>query len=110
MKRVTVLLRSAPTRRLVEALRMSVGQTLAEHRVRLIFLDDAVYILQEAQENEREEIRLPLETLALLGHEMIAESESLEARGVHTTRKGVRRASRAEIAELLLESDLVMTW
>jgi hypothetical protein len=91
---------------------MSVGQTLADHRGRLIFVADAVYILGEANPSVvgGGDVSLPLDTLELLGHELIAESESLDARNVRVARPSVRRADRVEVARFLLESDIVITW
>lgn len=113
-KQVTVLFRGTPfaSRRLAEGLRMGVGQTLAEHRVRLIFVGDAVYILGGGTPSAigGGEVALPLETLGMLGGELVAEAEALEARGVRLVYSNVRLASRAEIARLLLESDVVIAW
>jgi sulfur relay (sulfurtransferase) DsrF/TusC family protein len=114
MATVAVLLRSAPfgSRRSAEALRMSVGQTLADNQVRLIFAADAVYILSDVQPDliEGGEVRRPLETLRMLGHSLLAERESLEERGIERVPEGIRPVSRAEVAEALLHSDVVIVW
>lgn len=113
-KRVTVLFRGTPfaNRRVAEGLRMSVGQTLADHHVRLIFVGDAVYTLGEANPSllGGGEIKLPLETLAMLGGDVVAERESFETRKIRVIYPFVRFVSREEIAHLLLESEAVITW
>lgn len=91
---------------------MSVGQTLGDHRVRLIFTADAVYILGETKPSlvGGGDVALPLETLGLLEHELVAEAESLDERGIRVVYPNVRRANREEVARSLLESDVALTW
>ena len=91
---------------------MSVGQTLADHEVRLILCGDAVYILKEVDPGQIEggDIQLPLETLRMLGHPIYAEAESLEERGVTSLVDGVETISRADVAAMLAECDVVLPW
>lgn len=114
MSKVSVILRGAPfgTRRPAEALRMSVGQTLADNEVRLIFAGDSVYILGDVNPSliGGGAVQRPLETLRMLGHAIYAEAESLDERGVTPAVPGVERIPRARIAELLAESDVTIAW
>jgi sulfur relay (sulfurtransferase) DsrF/TusC family protein len=114
MAEVAVILRSGAfnNRRSAEALRMSVGQTLAENHVRLIFAGDAVYLLGKSAPGliGGGDIRLPLETLRMLGHPVYAEAESLEERGFGALPDGVQKVSRADVARMLAECHVVIAW
>jgi len=113
-KRVSVVIRRAPigTVRTAEALRMSVGLTLGDNAVRVVFAGDGVYaLLPTAPETVgAQELAKPIETLRQLGHELVAERESLAARGIGQPAYEVTQRTRAEIAALLAESDVVMGW
>ena len=107
---VTTLIRSGAFRskRTAEAMRMTVGQTLADHDVRLIFAEEAVFALLAAERNE--ETAQPLETLRMLGRPIYAEAESLAERGVASLPAGVERIGRLEAARMLAESGAVYIW
>ena len=91
---------------------MAVGQTLADNDVRLIFAEDCVYILQENNPSliDGGDFQRSIETLRMLNRPMYAEAESLNERGVTPTVKGVTTISRAEVARMLAESDVVIPW
>ena len=91
---------------------MSVGQTLADNEVRLILAEDAVYILGDAEPEKigGGEMVRPLETLRMLGHSVYAESESLDARGLAKLSGDFERLSRSNVARMLGDSDVVLTW
>jgi sulfur relay (sulfurtransferase) DsrF/TusC family protein len=115
MGRVSVVIKGSPfnSLRCSEALRMSLGLTLADdNRVSVIFVGDAVYALLEAQPEliESPEVGRHLETLLMLGHELIAEEEALQERGLEEFQYPVERRSRQEVAGLLAESTAVMVW
>ena len=87
MKKVTVVLQKSPfnTLRNSEALRMSLGLTLANNAVSVIFTSDAVYNLLPAFP---ENIKSPafgrhIEMLNTLKCKLIAEKESMEERDVN---------------------------
>ncbi len=91
---------------------MSVGLTLGGNAVRVILADDGVYaLLPTAPETVgAQDLAKPIEMLLQLGHELVAERESLAARGVGQPAYGVAQRTRDEIAALLAESDVVMGW
>lgn len=113
-KQVSVVVRSVPisTVRVAEALRMSVGLTLSGNAVRVVFAGDGVYaLLPTAPETVgSQELAKPIETLLRLGHELVAERESLEAREIGPPAYEATQRTRAEIAVLLAESDVVIGW
>ena len=114
MKKVTVVLQKSPfnTLRNSEALRMSLGLTLANNAVSVIFTSDAVYNLLPAFP---ENIKSPafgrhIEMLNTLKCKLIAEKESMEERGIKEAKFSVEVKSRDEIFKLLKESKAVITY
>ena len=114
MKTTTVIISQPPlgTLRVAEALRMSVGLTLRDDAVQVLFVGDGVYaLLQTAPEK----VAMPdyikhMETIKQLGHRIFAERQSLEARGIDGTAFDVEVVTRAEVAGLLLDSDGVIRY
>lgn len=113
-KTVTVLVRTTPLRshRAAEALRMAVGQTLADHRVQLILSGPAVYILGEVRPEQigGVQVQRSLDTLRMLGHPILVEQESLQASGLLQPPEGVEVRSRSEVAALLANSEVIYIW
>ncbi|MCZ7384589.1 MAG: DsrE family protein [Candidatus Methanoperedens sp.] len=112
MKKITVVVRNLPmnTRRNAEALRMSVGLTLREDKVTVIFLDDGVY---SATQTKPELINLKslnkeFEALSMLKCQMLADRYSMEKRGISTLVTNVRAIEREEIVKTITESDIVI--
>lgn len=114
MKKVAVVLRKTPfgTLRNSEALRMSVGLTLAENAVQVLFVSDGVYMLlpTSPQLVGSPEVAQHLETLKLLGHQLVAEEEALEERGLANLKYDAEIVSRRQIADILAASDVVIPW
>lgn len=113
-KTISVLLRKVPldTVRNAEALRMSLGLTLRDDRVQVIFLEDGVYTLLNTSP---EAIGAPpmarhLETLQGLDCPLVVEKESLEERGLGQILLPVEIKTRAEIAALLAQSNIVISY
>jgi sulfur relay (sulfurtransferase) DsrF/TusC family protein len=114
MKTTTVIISQAPlgTLRVAEALRMSVGLTLRDDAVQVLFVGDGVYaLLQTAPEK----VAMPdyirhIETIKQLGHRILAERESLDERGIDQPTHGAEVISRSEVAGLLIESDGVVRY
>ena len=112
MKKITVIVRNLPfnTRRNAEALRMSVGLTLREDKVTVIFMDDGVYT---ASRTKPELIHFaPLDrefgALAMLKCRLLADKPSLEERGVPEVLEHINPVERAEIVRTITESDIVI--
>ncbi len=114
MKNVTVIIRRTPfnTVRNSEALRMSVGLTLRENAVRVVFVDDGVYLLAPCNPKaiESPEINKHIEILPQLGHELFAEKEAWEDRGLDTLAYKVTIRPRAEIVNIISQSDVVIAY
>jgi len=114
MKKVTVVLQKSPfnTLRNSEALRMSLGLTLANNAVSVIFTQDAVYSLLPALP---ENIKSPvfgrhIEMLNTLKCKLIAEKESMEERDVKDVNYSVEVKERAEVFKFIKESNTVITY
>jgi sulfur relay (sulfurtransferase) DsrF/TusC family protein len=114
MKHVAVVMRQPPfnTCRNSEALRMTVGLTLGDHAIALIFRDDGVYTLLPTQPAliGSLEIDKHLETLRLLNVRLIAERESLSERHLSELKWEVERLGRREVGQLLAESDAIICY
>jgi len=114
MKQVAVVMRQSPFNmcRNAEALRMTVGLTLGENTIAVIFRDDGVYTLLPTQPAliGSLDIDKHLETLQLLHVRLIAERESLNARNLSHLKWEVERLSQREVAQCLAESDAMICY
>jgi sulfur relay protein TusC/DsrF len=112
MKQVAVIIRQSPfnTCRNSEALRMTVGLTLAENAIAVIFQGDGVYTLLPTQPGliGSLEIDKHLETLQLLNVRLIAEEESLAERHLSQLKWDVERLARHDVAHLLADSEAMV--
>lgn len=112
MKRITIIVRNLPlnTKRNAEALRMSVGMTLREDKVAVIFMDDGVYTatrikpeLIDFQPLDRE-----FGALSMLKCPMLADIPSMKKRGIKDLLDNVRAEEREVIVKTITESDIVI--
>ena len=89
---------------------MTVGLTLADHRIAVIFRDDGVYTLLTTQPALIGSLGTDkhLETLQLLNVRLIAEQESLTERHLPHLKWDVERLARHEVVRLLGESDAII--
>lgn len=114
MKNVVVIIRNSPfnTVRNSEALRMSVGLTLEDNKITVIFLEDGVYLLRETNPNviSSGEIHKHIDTLRLLKHTLVAEKESLDSRDIEKLKYNVKVLTRAEISDTISKADVVIPW
>jgi sulfur relay (sulfurtransferase) DsrF/TusC family protein len=114
MKRVAVVVRKSPfnTCRNSEALRMTVGLTLADNVITVIFRDDGVYTLLATQPALIGSLGLDkhLETLQLLNVRFVAEKEALTERKLVDLKWEVERLAREEVARLLADSEAVICY
>ena len=112
MKKITVIVRNLPfnTRRNAEALRMSVGLTLREDKVTVIFMDDGVYT---ATPTKPELINFApqkkeFEALSMLNCTLLADRLSMEIRGIKNLLANVKAAGRDEVVSTITGSDIVI--
>ena len=114
MKRVAVVVRQSPfnTCRNAEALRMTVGLTLADNVITVIFRDDGVYTLLPTEPSRIGSLGLDkhLETLPLLHVRLVAERESLAERKLSHLKWEVDRLARDEVARLLADAEAVICY
>lgn len=114
MKTTTVIISQSPlkTIRIAEALRMSVGLTLCEDAVQVLFLGDGAYTLLDTEPARlgMSDYSRHLETLVQLKHRLFAERESLDERGLEKISDNVEIIPRNEVARLLLDSDCVIRY
>lgn len=112
MKKISVIVRNLPfnTRKNAEALRMSVGLTLREDKVTVIFIDDGVYT---ATRTKPEIINIPppvreFEAFTMLKCRMLADKPSLEKRGIKELIENIQILEREEIVRTISESDIII--
>lgn len=114
MKRVTTVIRQSPFNSLMtaEALRMSLGLTLADNEVKVVFVEEAVYLLEALATEEMgyPDLKRHVETLKEMGCELIAEKESLQERGLGGQSDLVDIRDRDEIHEIIQQSDRVISF
>ena len=95
-----------------EGLRMSVGLTLRENTMQVIFAGDGVYTLiaKNPEVVGSPQVKKHIETLRMLGPKLIAEKESLAERGIDSVEYPVEIKTRDEIARIIAESDAVIPY
>jgi sulfur relay (sulfurtransferase) DsrF/TusC family protein len=112
MKKITVIVRNPPlsTKRNSEALRMSVGLTLREDKVTVIFIDDGIYTatplkpeIVGSQPGKKE-----FEVLSMLKCTLLADELSMKKRGITLLIPVVRAAEREELVRTITDSDIVI--
>ncbi|OGV97668.1 MAG: hypothetical protein A3I04_00920 [Nitrospinae bacterium RIFCSPLOWO2_02_FULL_39_110] len=91
---------------------MSLGLTLANNAVRVVFVRDAVYSLLPAKPDE---IKSPafgrhIEMLNTLKCRVVAEKESIEEKGIGEIKYNIEVKDRKGVIELIKDSDSVITY
>jgi sulfur relay (sulfurtransferase) DsrF/TusC family protein len=112
-KRITVVVRHLPlnTIRASEALRVAVGYTLAPHRVTALLIEYGVFAGAAGVRPEligQPEVAKHIEALKALGHRVAADGPSHEALGKFPLHPAVEVLNRAEVLELLDDSNAVV--
>lgn len=112
LKKITVIVRNPPlnTSRNAEALRMSIGLTLREDKVTVIFMDDGIY---SATQMKPEIINVPsskkeFEIFSMLNCALLADKTSLDKRGIKNLLANVKIAERDEIVRTITGSEIVI--
>ena len=108
MNTITTLIRHAPFNNVAvaEGLRMSVGLLLSDNKVRIVLMEDGVYLLGtlEPQVIGAQDINRHLLTLKDFGSEIIVDQQSLDARRDFQPTLDATSKNREEIAALLSRS------
>ncbi|HID26264.1 MAG TPA: hypothetical protein EYP22_00210 [Methanosarcinales archaeon] len=112
MKNIAVIIRNSPfnTIKNSEGLRMSVGLTLKDDKVTVVFMDNGVW---SATKLNPEVINAPdtekqFSALKMLNCKIIADAQSLEERNISKTLDFITIKNREEISKLIAESDIVI--
>ncbi len=113
MNEVVVLIRKSPfnTIRNSEALRMSVGLTLEDNKVTVVFLGDSVYLMLKNKPEliSSGVIHKHIETLQLLKHKLIVEKEVFEKLGKDNIKyDDVEIMNQSQIAKVISTADVVI--
>jgi sulfur relay (sulfurtransferase) DsrF/TusC family protein len=112
MKKITVIVKNLPlnTRRNAEALRMSVGLTLREDKVTVVFMDDGVYSAAPAVPEliGAPTLKKEFEALTMMKCTMLADNPSLEKREIKNLVPNVKPEDRDEIVRIITGSDIVI--
>ena len=91
---------------------MTVGLTLGENTITVVFRDDGVYTLLPSQPALIGALGIDkhIDTLQLLNVRLIAESESLAQRKLSELKWDVERLARQEVARLLADSEAILCY
>ena len=112
MKKITVIVRNLPfnTRRNAEALRMSVGLTLREDKVTVIFMDDGVYTATRLKSERINSQSLYKEfgALKMMKCNLLADKPSIEKRGIKELIENINIVDREELVRTMNESDIII--
>jgi sulfur relay (sulfurtransferase) DsrF/TusC family protein len=112
MKKITVIVRNLPfnTRRNAEALRMSVGLTLREDKVSVIFIDDGIYSATPAKPESIHLASLEREfgALNMLKCTLLGDKLSMDKKGITELIDNIKTADREEIVRTMNESDIII--
>ena len=89
---------------------MSLGLTLADNKVTVVFIEDGVYLMLSLanEANVYPDMKKHIETLKLFDCELVAEKESLKKRGLLERNIEVDICSRKEIDQIIERSDRVI--
>ena len=91
---------------------MTVGLTLGDNAIAVVFRDDGVYTLLPSQPALISALGVDkhLDTLQLLNVRLIAESESLTERKLSELKWDVERLTRQDVARLLADSEAILCY
>lgn len=91
---------------------MTVGLTLGDNTIAVVFRDDGVYTLLPLQPALIGALGVDkhMETLQLLNVRLIAESESLVERKLSELKWDVERFTRQDVARLLADSEAILCY
>jgi len=112
VKKVTTVIRRSPFNSMAvsDALRMSLGLTLTNNKVTVVFVEDGVYlsVFPAPDVIGYPDIKRHMETLKELGCELVVEKESMETRGLPDRGVALNVKNREEIGRIIEGSDRVI--
>lgn len=83
---------------------MSVGLTLCDDDIRVMFIDDGVHALTDGSAERH------IHTLIELKKGLFAHDESMTTRKIESLHYPVRRTSSEEVVRMIEESDALIAW
>lgn len=115
MKKIAIVIRALPfnTIRNSEALRCAVGLTIEEeNQIQVFFIDDGVWTASSLDCNaaKNNDLDKHVETLEMLGVELIVEQEALIKRDIKVYREGIIAMQREAINQTIKEADVVIAF
>lgn len=89
---------------------MSVGLTLRDDKVCVIFIDDGVYSAAPLKPElvNLQPLHKEFEALGLLGCECLADISSMQMRGISDIITNIKAVEREDILKKITESDIVI--
>lgn len=91
---------------------MSVGLTLREDKICVIFLDDGVYSAapQRPELVNLQPLHKEFEALKLLNCDLLADKASMKRRGISGLLTNIKVAEREEIVKKITDSEIVISF
>lgn len=113
-KSVAVVVRRLPfgSVKAAEGLRVALGQTLSANHVTVVFIDDGVWSATTLKPEPVEDgdFEKPISLLHELGHSLVADSDSLGARGIISVLRGIEMKPRREAIDILTDAGAVIVY
>jgi len=114
MKQVVVMIRRAPLTTVLtgEALRMSLGLTLSDHQVTVMYVEDGAYGALDLKPEQigQPGIKQSLDLFEGMRVRQCVEQEALEPWVVPLLRKDVEMVNRQGVIDLIQEADVVFSF
>jgi sulfur relay (sulfurtransferase) DsrF/TusC family protein len=114
MKQVVVMIKRAPLNTVLtgEALRMSLGLTLSDHQVTVLYAEEGAYTALDLKPEEVAQpgIKQSLDLFGGMKVRQVVERDALEAWAMLLLRKDVEPIDRQGALDLIRKADVVMSY
>lgn len=115
MKKIAIVIRALPfnTIRNSEALRCAVGLTIEEeNQIQVFFIDDGVWTASSLDSiaAKNNDLDKHVETLEMLGVELIVEQEALIKRDIKVSKEGIIAMHIEAVNQAIREADAVIAF
>jgi sulfur relay (sulfurtransferase) DsrF/TusC family protein len=114
MKQVVVMIRRGPLTTVLtgEALRMSLGLTLSDHRVTVVYVEDGAYGALDLKPEQiaQPSIRQSLDLFEGMKVRQVVDRDALESWAVPLLRKDVESIERPAVLDLICKADVVLSF